>query len=586
MNIKKIFIISLILMFLVVPVSFADDGDYTIPSAVNEITVQDDGATIITEDIIYDIEGRVNGVYRDIPHDNEQRISNITVETPGYYNTVEIINKAENTKIKVWLYKDAAKTQKINGDKVEVKYNYTFNKGVKIYNDIAELQYQSWGNQWKSGVDNLKTIIHIPGTNEATEYWNNPDTHVVSSTWTNSSTLETQLQDLSGNSLFEQRILMPTSYFKSHENAKVINIDAKAQIEEDQRKYAEKRDHDNFISQIITSIFGLLMIIPAGIYAIFGREPKINYKADYEYDLPTNSSIIEVNSIVDGNAGEINDKAMYATILQLINDKYYDIISSLDEDTIIRQTNKDTTNLKDYEKALIKYLSKFSRNGDISLKSISNIEDPTEYTEFKESWIKKAEKEVPESLITKYFDDKGSTIFTIFALIMLVIGIIGFIVYLLMDFEGIFATLMPIVLVGLIIEAIIMFSIPNTVPGRWTPEGKEYHDKWANFKNYIQDFSLIKEHPPASVEIWGKYIIYATALGCADEVSKNMKKYFDMIQISDDYFYETNAVRFVYFGGFNHMESSFSTLTKEASNSDGIGSAGGGGFGGGGGGTF
>ena len=75
----KIFIISLILMFLLVPVSFADDGDYTLPEVIKDITVNDDGSTIISEDVTYDIEGHVNGVYRDIPLANDQSITNISV---------------------------------------------------------------------------------------------------------------------------------------------------------------------------------------------------------------------------------------------------------------------------------------------------------------------------------------------------------------------------------------------------------------------------------------------------------------------------------------------------------------------------
>jgi uncharacterized membrane protein len=132
----------------------------------------------------------------------------------------------------------------------------------------------------------------------------------------------------------------------------------------------------------------------------------------------------------------------------------------------------------------------------------------------------------------------------------------------------------------------VMFFIPNTFAGRWTPEGKEFHDKWKSFENYINDYSLIKERPPASIQVWGKYLIYAAALGCADEVSKNMKEYFDLKQISIDTFYDSNVVYFAYWGGFNHMESSFSSLMHTNTDSGGIGSVGGGGFGGGGGGTF
>ncbi len=586
MNMKKLFIISLILMFLLVPVSFADDGDYTIPSAIKDITVLDDGSTVISEEIVYDIEGRINGVYRDIPLEANQTITDISVDTPGFYNTVEVIEDNHRTRIKVWLYADEDKTQKTYDAKVAVTYKYTFNKGVKIYNDIAELQYMTWGKEWDSGVQYLESNIHIPGSNENTEYWNNPDDYVVYSEWTSSNTLTTISEKLGSHTSYEQRILMPTSYFKSTENAQVINMDAKAQIEQDQKKYQDDRNFRNMLISALTWVLGLFMILPLGIYGLFGREPKIDYDAEYEYDLPTDATPIQVNSIVIGDVDSIDDNGMYATILDLINRKYIKVISSNEDDTIIRQTQEDTSNLKSYEKSLLSYLSKFAINGDISLKSIGDTEDPSNYKTFKSSWENQAKKEVPDSMIKRFFNSKGSTIFNIFAALLFIVSIIMFFVSVWIDMPmSRFIVLFALAMI-LFIESIVMFCIPNTFAGRWTPEGKEFHDKWKSFENYLEDFSLIKERPPASIEVWGRYLVYAAALGCADEVSKNMKDYFDLNGFSEEYFNNSSAVYFAYYGGFSHLDTSFSSLTAASSDSGGIGSVGGGGFGGGGGGTF
>ena len=42
-------------------------------------------------------------------------------------------------------------------------------------------------------------------------------------------------------------------------------------------------------------------------------------------------------------------------------------------------------------------------------------------------------------------------------------------------------------------------------------------------KNFLEDNSLIKEHPPESIIIWKKYLIYGAALGVADKVYESMK---------------------------------------------------------------
>ncbi|RAP52310.1 MAG: hypothetical protein BZ138_03285 [Methanosphaera sp. rholeuAM270] len=363
-------------------------------------------------------------------------------------------------------------------------------------------------------------------------------------------------------------------------------MDAKAQIEEDQRKYQEDRSFFNMLSELLCGVFGLFMILPLAIYGLFGREPKISYDAEYEYDLPTDSTPIEVNYIVVGNAGDLDNNSIYATILDLINRKYFEVMASTDDDTILRQTNQDTSTLKSFEKSLINYLKKFELNGDISLKSIADTGNPQDFTNFKDSWTASASKEVPNSLLKRYFDDKGSNIFNVLSLIIFVLGILLLIIYAFIDFPPKLFLIIPTIAILLLAEGIIMMGIPNTFAGRWTPEGKEYHDKWKSFENYLKDFSLIKERPPASIQVWGKYLVYAAALGCADEVTKNMKEYFDLVAVSDDYYHNSHAVLFAYYGGFNHLDSTFTALTPSSSDSGGIGGVGGGGFGGGGGGTF
>ena len=586
MKTKKMIMILLIIMLLSIPVSFADDGDYQIPEAYININVTDDASVLITEKMTFDIDGQINGIYRDIPLTGEQSISNITVETPGYYNTVETIDQKDKTRIKVWLYKDEAKTRKVHDEKVDIIFRYTFNKGIKIYNDVAELQVKTWGDQWESKVNKLQSRIYIPGSNEETEYWNNPDDYVVSSNWENSNELVTELENHPSEKLFEQRILMPKSYFKSRENAQVINIDAKAQIEQDQKKYKEDREFQSSLISIFSGIMALLSVIPLGIYALFGREPKITYQKDYEYDLPTDATPIQVNSIVIGDVDSLDDNAIYATILDLTDKKYFKVVSSNEDDTIIRQTDKDTSGLKSYQKSLINYLSNFVVNGDISLKSIGDTENPSIYKEWKDSWIKDAKSEVPRSMITRFFDDKGSSLLYKVSIASFALGVIGIIVSVVLDMTFVMFLMIFGLSMLLVIESIVLMAIPNTIAGRWTPEGKEFHDKWKNFEKYIKDFSLIKERPPASIQIWGRYLVYAAALGCADEVSKNMKKYFDLGGVQENNYYDNNVVLFAYYGGFSHMESSFSSLTQSSTDSGGIGSVGGGGFGGGGGGTF
>jgi len=590
----KLFIsVILLLMFLITPLSFAATGSYSLPNAKETIVVQDDATTVITDEITYSISGTVNGVTKIIPLSGEQSITNIFVETPGYYNTLEVENSSNQVTFRVWLYKDPQRTQKVSDEDVKVIYHYNFIKGVKVYNDIAELQYMSWGNGWDKPIDSLTTNIQIPGPNKETEYWNNPDTYVESSTWTNDNTLTTTFKDIPAETSAEQRILMPKSYFKSNENADVINKDAKAQIEQDQEKYQSEVSFKNDMPLIPAILSVILMILPVGMFLKWGRNPKILYNADYESQIPTDDSPVFINAMIPGIIEELDENAFTATLLDLIDKKYYKMVINNEEDTILRRMNKEISNLKLHEIDIIEFLKRFeNEKQQISLKTISK--DAYTVQKFVHAWKIDAMRDVPVTKVSQYYNKSKENLMSGYNILAIFLAIV-FILALLMFATG------PMVIIGIIlsvlviIEQIVIFLFIDTPLGTWTPEGKQFHDRWKNFEKYIKDFSLIKEHPPASIQVWGKFLVYATALGCADEVSKNMKKYMEFRNLPENIIYDSDVASLGYFWGFHHMRNTFiplgvnngleSTGFDTGSFGD-IGGPGSGGFGGGGGGVF
>jgi uncharacterized membrane protein len=70
----------------------------------------------------------------------------------------------------------------------------------------------------------------------------------------------------------------------------------------------------------------LSTIIPVIIYYKYGREPKIDYRAEYERDIPTDDPPAVVNAICGSGFGKrigVPDMDGFrATIMDLINRKY------------------------------------------------------------------------------------------------------------------------------------------------------------------------------------------------------------------------------------------------------------------------
>ena len=588
-QVKKSILLLLIVLFMTVPLSYSSDSRYDLNNVNKDVVIRDDGTCMITEDVTYNIHGDVNGAYRCIELSGAQSIDNVSVETPGYYNKLEVINSTGNVTIKVWLYSDEAKTKKVDPGLVRVIYHYNFNKGVKVYNDIAEFQYTSWDKNWDSSIDNMTETIHIPGSNKNVEYWNNPPSAVKSSQWTSDDTLKVDFNRLDSNQRAEQRILMPKEYIKSTNNADVINKDAKSQIESDQQSYLFMEsisDNYGYLAAIISALF---MLTPLGIYLKYGRDKKSIYYNMEESQNPTDDKPLLINMLLDGQVGEVNADGYNATLLDLIDRKYYKVIASTGSDTIIAQTSRDLSGLKRFELDVVDYVNSFRDDkGHISFKNMTG--DRNSFSRFLGAWVIDTSHEVSSLDVRRYYNDTASTYtalisYASFAVALILLFLAIFV------FKGGLTNILAFVFAGLLlVESIALFIMPNTIMGRWTDDGRIFYDRWTNFKKYLLDYSLIKERPPASIQVWGKYLVYATALGCADEVRNNMIKYFNDTNVTNEmltdfsllYLANTAGFRFMFYPS---MSPHFDTPDIGGSFGD-IGGPGSGGFGGGGGGVF
>ena len=66
---------------------YASDDDFSITEALINLTVNPNGLLHVSESYNYNIEGTVNGVYRDIPLKDGESIKNINVYVKGAYAT-------------------------------------------------------------------------------------------------------------------------------------------------------------------------------------------------------------------------------------------------------------------------------------------------------------------------------------------------------------------------------------------------------------------------------------------------------------------------------------------------------------------
>jgi uncharacterized membrane protein len=300
--------------------------------------------------------------------------------------------------------------------------------------------------------------------------------------------------------------------------------------------------------------------------------------------------------------GKISDNWFSSAIMYLVWKKQYELVKvsekslfAFEKYKLVKVKNAKKVEMPSYVSKVADFFWVYYPDGEVNLNDFrtgylsskksteglyANFDKTLEFQNSFRDLQKEIKKDLNDwSKKNKYFDKTGVIIvnFLIILHITLGFGIINNIFYKYLFPEWI------VVFFWLFIFFLILGNIISKIPnnkckanfsvifGRFSKEGRIKNLQWTNFKKYITDFSLIKEHPPQHVILWEEYMVYATAFGVAKEAAKALKTAMPE-QLSGNQ-------NFVVYSTF--ATSSFSTSLGHSSGGSG---GGGGGFGGGGGG--
>ncbi len=590
MNIKRALCIILLFLLLFSTLSLVsadDDRSYTIPRAFVDLTVESNGLLHVDEQYDYSFEGKFNGVYRDIPLKQGESIYNIEVSAYGAYPVLKESDDNGQKHLKIYLYSDAAHTKGIRDCDVSIYISYDMVNVVNLFNDVGGLQYKLWGDEWDVDVGSMQTTVKLPGDKNNT-YYLNPEEFTVSSQL-KGDTITAETKKIPKGEIYELLVLMPLDDFDDATYAKHVNRDGREMIMKNLEDSISGRNFWNTTYLVL----GLLSVLsPVGAvftYFRYGREPKVNYEGIYERELPTNDPPEVINALVDNkkDIGKPNMEGFEASIMNLIDRNVLRIYteSNVESDTndlLLTFNHEKVNELSASEKIVFNTLNHFAHDNVLNLSELNGqLSSETNAKWFMdkiEKWENSVERKAHAE---KYFDDTGSTLIAGIGIGGIAFGaIIAFLGFMTNLANGFYALIAGIILI--IFSAFLLY-LDEDIFGRWTEEGRVFYLKWNNFKKFLEDNSLIKEHPPESIVIWKKYLIYGAALGVAEEVYDAMK--LQVPNISD---YDDGIFMYHYYGGYGLMNSAFYTGQSSANPSSDSGGFGGfgGGSGGGGGGAF
>lgn len=582
MNFKKLILIACIVLVLFSTVAMVSaDDSYSITRANIDLTVGNNGLLHVGESYVYNFDGTFNGVYRDIPLKEGESIENVKVSAEGAYPVLQQTTENGKEHLKIYLYADPGHTQKISDCTVTVYIEYDMVNVITVFNDVAALQFKLWGEEWEVGVGDVIAHIQLPN-GSGNEYYLNPEELTYSSSL-DGNAIDVDSNSISKGKYYELLVLMPVDDFSSSPYAKHVDENGREMILknlEDSKNSKNFWDNVTWILEVVALVFVPFSLV--GTYFKYGREPKVEYDGLYEREPPTDDSPAVVNAMIDNSTfGEPNIKGFEASIMDLIDRKVFSI--KKDNDKLLLSINESEESLDDGEKIVVKILSHFANKGVLNLSKLEDRMDSKSNAEWFmnqfDNWKEAVENEyLNDEVKARYFDDTGSVIASFVSLLGIGMGILFFIIFVFFDFDG-SGLLLGI---GIVVAAFSFFILTrrDDIFGRWTKEGRVIYLKWMNFKKFLKDNSLINEHPPESIVIWKKYLIYATSLGVAESVEKSMNLHIPNVNEYDD-----GVFMYHYYGYHTFYNSYDNAGSTNSSDSSGFGSVGGG-SGGGGGGAF
>jgi uncharacterized membrane protein len=146
-----------------------EEKSFDLPSAYVVADVQPDGSVLVTEEITYDFSGSFEGGYREIPLKDGMSVEDVSVSeggteyapgasaelgSSGATGTYGTANLGDSYRI-VWHYRAWHEERTFT-----VRYRL---EGLAVaYDDVVDLYWQVWGDEWQEPLDSLGATVVLP----------------------------------------------------------------------------------------------------------------------------------------------------------------------------------------------------------------------------------------------------------------------------------------------------------------------------------------------------------------------------------------------------------------------------------------
>ena len=506
------------------------------------------------EDISFFFYGSFSGAYRDIPLRQGESIDHVSVSengqpySPGGNTKLGSIDTAgkfgverDSNKVRIVWHYSASDEQRT------FTISYRFRGLAVAYSDVVDVDLQVWGGEWKTSLSRLSATMQLPGPTQLGPryrvYGHPRWVNGVTARFPTQATL--QAVDVPAHQFVELRVVFPRSLLTSTAGAKVVAGPglAKIQAQEtaDEQSYLDNQAQIDDAKHHALRTAGYLLAIGLApalliiglIWLVFGRERKVDYDREYEQEPPTDSQPALVPPLLRQGT-EPGSLEFTATLFDLIRRGYYkstpvttehDQWGGLKKEQVADlelSTGDQTIALEPYEQSVAAVFNAVLAGGP---ERLSNMRDRIKADRTENSQRFTSFKSHVQSAINARHWYVGS------GLLALWVAIAGFVVAAIVliaipasRWRGTAPRWTDIVLLAIGIcmavnAAALFFAFLHAkVWRRRTKAGQTEAERWQAFRHYLTDFPRLKDAPPATLQLWEKFLVYGIAFGIAERV--------------------------------------------------------------------
>ncbi len=539
-----------------------------------------DGSSIyngsgITIDKVADVVIDKNFSFDSMNHLN--RIFTRSYETPQVaYQVYEQEDTSYATSLKIY-----------NPDRMKTAFyiEYTIKDAVVVHEDVAELAWNLLGDQYEENIGTFEVRVHLPRADDDYRVWLKGPLNGEVEKKDNRTAVATYdflgaRNPVSIRLMFDKD-LVSSATKKSYTYGKSYILKTEQAAAE--KANQEREEYKASYSRIKAILFIWFICLFASICYLkitSSKNKKADFQQEYLREFPAAYGPEVLEYLLEKN---VSEASFSATILSLVDKKVLTVQEEKNKnktDYILTWNGKEE-NLGQAEKQVLDLLIKDVGNGkEVSLEAFKKYGKSTRHAEkmmdayqnFIDISVEKAKEE-------NFFQQ--TPLSKILTIILAFLGIL--IAFVVSTFDMFFAVIaiFALSLLALLYALSIYF---------YTAKGREDLAKWNAFKKFLEDFSTFDEKELPEVPLWNKYLVYASVLGCAETLQKQMKLKLDTMNQSDIYNYDPILIDRVYlYHTMSHsisqsvhtaVASSRSSIAASRSSSGG-GSGGGASFGGG-----